>query len=74
MYATANLDLKMADICFRLQERYFIKSIYFYRGHKNHLYHAYTFSVFYCVEMKQKKTEQNNVLKYCGHLDIKMAN
>ena len=25
MYATANLDLKMADICIRLQGRYFIK-------------------------------------------------
>ena len=71
MYATANLNLKMADICIRLQGRYFIKSTFIAGIKSSYLYHAYTFSVFCCVEMKQKKPEQNNVLKYCGHVGYK---
>jgi len=63
----------MADLCIRLQGRYFIKSMYFYRGHKNHhifsMLTHFLFSI--SVEMKQKKAEQNIVLKYCGHFGYK---
>ena len=61
----------MADICIRLQGKYFIKSIYLYCGHKNH--HSLTMLTHFllCRNETEKKTEQNNVLKYCGHLGYK---
>jgi len=63
----------MADICFRLQGRYFIKSIYFYRGHKIiiSLPCLHIFCFLLCRNETENKTEQNNVLKYCGHLGYK---
>jgi len=77
MYAKANLDLKMADICIRLQGRYFIKSIYtFIAGIKIiiSLPCLHIFCFLLCRNETDKKLNKIMYLSTVAILDIKMAN